>query len=233
MRKQDFDINGIGKLYEGDIISVPEQREEFVNEADGEEGGELRQKRQVLKGKNYPKNVWGETIYYRFGPQSGKILREEFECATKAWGQDTCINFEESNNAKEGLDIITKYYDCASHVGKVGGWQKIYLGRGCETFGQIAHELGHALGLVHTVSRPDRDKYIMVKTTNLKKEYAKEFEKYNSTVKTYGLGYDHGTEMCYVYGVIIVPQLRKEYNHDIVGNLRIGAAPSAKGVNGH
>ncbi|KIH64902.1 hypothetical protein ANCDUO_04777, partial [Ancylostoma duodenale] len=77
----------------------------------------------------------------------------------------------------------------------------------------------------------------MVDTINIKEEYAKQFIRQNKTVKTYGLGYDHGSimhyrqrryisghlltsilgilsgtvEMCYVYGVVTVPQLRNEY----------------------
>ncbi|KAK6015928.1 astacin, partial [Ostertagia ostertagi] len=64
---------------------------------------------------------------------------------------------------------------CRSYVGKIplpSGYsmpQNITLGRKCETIGTAAHELAHALGLIHTHERPDRDDYITVNESNIEK----------------------------------------------------------------
>lgn len=44
----------------------------------------------------------------------------------------------------------------------------VTLSSGCATVGHAIHELGHALGLWHEHSRPDRNEYIRVNYNNIK-----------------------------------------------------------------
>jgi Astacin (Peptidase family M12A)/Bacterial pre-peptidase C-terminal domain len=52
---------------------------------------------------------------------------------------------------------------CWSYVGRIAGKQQISLGsNGCGVSGAL-HEMGHALGLHHEQSRPDRNQYVQVR----------------------------------------------------------------------
>lgn len=57
---------------------------------------------------------------------------------------------------------------CCSFVGKRGnGAQAISIGKNCDKFGIVVHELGHVVGFWHEHTRPDRDNHVQIIRDNI------------------------------------------------------------------
>lgn len=65
----------------------------------------------------------------------------------------------------------------ASYVGRIDGRQDLTLVPGGCTVGNVIHEIGHAIGLLHEQCRYDRDNYITVNIANIKPIARSNFEK--------------------------------------------------------
>ncbi|KAE9412677.1 hypothetical protein Angca_005494, partial [Angiostrongylus cantonensis] len=64
--------------------------------------------------------------------------------------------------------------------------------------GAGVHEIGHILGLLHTMSRYDRDNYIRINDQNVDPTQFVEFEKVSERcIDVYGMTYDYGSIMHY------------------------------------
>nr|CDJ97519.1 Peptidase M12A domain containing protein [Haemonchus contortus] len=129
----------IGDLYQGDVVLTVDQAKEIIEGIEEQASGVNRKKRQAFKDRRYPKTIWSEGVSYYF-----------------------------HSLATENRIMVFPEDGCWSFVGRLGGEQKLSLGSGCETPDIAAHEIGHALGFFHTMSRYDRDDYITVNTVNVK-----------------------------------------------------------------
>ena len=66
----------------------------------------------------------------------------------------------------------------------------------------MAHEIAHALGLIHEHQRPDRDSYVTVNTANIRRGYEGYFAAFKPNVVTsLGVDYDYASVMHY-YGTV-------------------------------
>jgi hypothetical protein len=136
--------------------------------------------------------------------------------AMKTWESQTNIQFVEfdletakkikkrSPLLKGRLQFI-KSDVCGSYVGRrpykkmkevPGFYQNIFLADGCQEMA-ILHELGHAIGLFHEQTRPDRDQYIAMQMDNVKKEKKSQYGKGGETDRLVIGQYDFQSIMHY------------------------------------
>lgn len=93
-----------------------------------------------------------------------------FKQAMRHWENFTCVKFVERNKDEHPNYIIftERPCGCCSFVGRRGnGGQAISIGRNCDKFGIVVHELGHVVGFWHEHTRPDRDQHVNIIRENI------------------------------------------------------------------
>ena len=88
---------------------------------------------------------------------------------------------------------------CCSFVGKRGnGAQAISIGRNCDKFGIVVHELGHVVGFWHEHTRPDREQHVVIEHNNIMKGQDYNFNMLTpDEVNSLGQSYDYDSIMHY------------------------------------
>ncbi|CAL1528874.1 unnamed protein product [Lymnaea stagnalis] len=123
-----------------------------------------------------------------------------FQLAMKHWENYTCITFKTKEPEDENYIVFTERpCGCCSFVGRRGnGAQGISIGKNCDKFGIVVHELGHAVGFWHEHTRPDRDQHVQILYKNVMVGQDYNFKKLTSTdVNSLGETYDFGSIMHY------------------------------------
>ncbi|CAM1358782.1 M12 family metallopeptidase [Tenacibaculum xiamenense] len=151
-----------------------------------------------MKSVGLTTNRWPEnTVYYKIDedlPESSRVTE-----AIDHWKEKTNLVFKEKQTSTKNYIYFTKGSGCSSALGMRGGMQTIKLGSSCTT-GNVIHEIGHAVGLLHEQSKVDRDDDIAIWKNNIKEGYEHNFETYDERGyegEDYTEGVDFGSIMMY------------------------------------
>lgn len=150
-----------------------------------------------LGGVRWPQGI----IPYEISDDLPLFSRYAILEAISIWQRNTHVKFVEvtpdvKNDYQDYLTFIpTNGNTCSSYVGKQGGSQVVMLAARCGTM-NIAHEIGHVLGLWHEQSRADRDAYIQILWDNIEDNYKYNFNQHLTDGQDFG-EYDYQSIMHY------------------------------------
>ncbi|CAJ0933447.1 unnamed protein product, partial [Mesorhabditis belari] len=185
-----------GSLYGGDMMLSDDQVDallgEFLDDADD------RVKRQAQHPIKLPGKLWTSgTFYYVFDANLPEKTKKFAQIGIDFWKSMTCINFVEDANAPNRVRF-RKDTGCSSSVGMIGGEQIIKLADSCGNFRNCVHEIAHALGFFHEMSRYDVKDSVTVYKNNVNTSHVSNFnEQTNETNYNYGLPFEYGSIMQY------------------------------------
>ncbi|MBO9153699.1 M12 family metallopeptidase [Chitinophaga sp. GCM10012297] len=94
------------------------------------------------------------------------------------WQANTNLQFVLRTNQPNFIEFKTDENACWSEsLGMKGGLQIVNLGSACSVSNAI-HEIGHAIGLYHELTRKDRDYYVDMNWANIRPEWVSQYQTY-------------------------------------------------------
>ncbi|XP_058436360.1 tolloid-like protein 1 isoform X3 [Marmota monax] len=144
--------------------------------------------------------IWpGGVIPYVIGGNFTGSQRAMFKQAMRHWEKHTCVTFIERGDEESYIVFTYRPCGCCSYVGRRGnGPQAISIGKNCDKFGIVVHELGHVIGFWHEHTRPDRDNHVTIIRENIQPGQEYNFLKMEpGEVNSLGERYDFDSIMHY------------------------------------
>ncbi|KAG8134960.1 hypothetical protein E2320_008025, partial [Naja naja] len=155
--------------------------------------GNNERKRFSRAATSRTERIWpGGVIPYVIAGNFTGSQRAMFKQAMRHWEKYTCVTFIERSDEES-------YIVCCSYVGRRGnGPQAISIGKNCDKFGIVVHELGHVIGFWHEHTRPDRDDHVTIIRENIQPGQEYNFLKMEpGEVNSLGEPYDFDSIMHY------------------------------------
>lgn len=120
----------------------------------------------VIQISGFAGEIWTNSeVFYEFNSNVTKANKTKFLDASKEWSDVTNIKFIERTDQKNYIHVQSDTIN-SSPVGMIGGKQTLKIFNWKKKF-IIAHEIAHALGVVHEQSRSDRDVYVKINKDNI------------------------------------------------------------------
>ncbi|XP_077790275.1 tolloid-like protein 1 isoform X3 [Podarcis muralis] len=131
--------------------------------------GSYEKKRFPRAATSRTERIWpGGVIPYVIGGNFTGSQRAMFKQAMRHWEKYTCVTFIERSDEESYIVFTYRPCGCCSYVGRRGnGPQAISIGKNCDKFGIVVHELGHVIGFWHEHTRPDRDDHVTIIRENI------------------------------------------------------------------
>jgi hypothetical protein len=117
-----------------------------------------------------------------------------FFTACRWWGETSNVHCVNRTSERDYLSVVSTTKN-RSFVGRIGGAQKLEI-FSWHSLGTIAHELGHALGLIHEHQRVDRDSWVRIAWVHVEEQYRRDFERIDTQNNLWSF-YDYESIMHY------------------------------------
>uniref|UniRef100_A0A1A9WC30 Metalloendopeptidase n=1 Tax=Glossina brevipalpis TaxID=37001 RepID=A0A1A9WC30_9MUSC len=175
----------------------------FPSRDNDDEFSLISERRRSIRAVTAKKErIWDYgVIPYEIDGNFSGLHKALFKQAMRHWENFTCIKFVERDTELHPNYIVftIRGCGCCSFVGKRGnGPQAISIGRNCDKFGIVVHELGHVVGFWHEHTRPDREKHVIIDHINIMKGQDYNFNKLTpDEVDSLGMAYDYDSIMHY------------------------------------
>lgn len=164
--------------------------------------GPKKRHRTIRAATNRKERIWDNgVIPYEIDGNFSGAHKSLFKQAMRHWENFTCVKFVERDPEvhKDYIVFTERPCGCCSFVGKRGaGAQAISIGKNCDKFGIVVHELGHVVGFWHEHTRPDRDNHVQIIRDNIMLGQEYNFNKLTvEEVNSLGQTYDYDSIMHY------------------------------------
>ncbi len=120
--------------------------------------------------------LWtGRTVYYTL--HSNLANPQVVLNAIAHWQANTNLQFVQRTNQPNFIEFKNDEDACWSYIGMIGGLQVVNIGQSCSVSSAI-HEIGHAIGFYHELSRRDRDYNVNINWANIHPDWHSQYQTY-------------------------------------------------------